>query len=145
MKIQLLQGRDTIDEEMQDHGYAGPCLERVTAVHDTFGATTNVYFADASAAEAARVLTGWDRWDDNALEMTRVEDCIQVRPLMGAVVSVPSFYGDWEVQEDDFAGLGTAPRNMAEDVAMRADWARLKAGKPLGDIVAQAYRAATGR
>ena len=44
MYIQLLHGRKTVDEELEDWGYDGPCLGPIEWMHITYNNTLNIQF-----------------------------------------------------------------------------------------------------
>jgi hypothetical protein len=92
-KIQPLHGRTNPDQDMNEMGYSGPVIRDVKAIHATYQTHFNVYFRSAEAAQAAQVLTGWEWWDTNALEMRFLDDLLIVDG---------EYYGDWEIQEDNF-------------------------------------------
>ena len=52
-----------------------------------------MHFVDAAAAKEALRLTGWETWDDNALTMRWVDDCVAIKGPDG----VEMFYGDWGI------------------------------------------------
>ena len=46
MYVQLLHGRKTVDEELDDWGYDGPCLGPIEWMHITYNNTLNIKFCD---------------------------------------------------------------------------------------------------
>ena len=91
MELYLHHGRKTTDEAMDDWGHDGPRLHGVKGIHQTYGCPSNVFFLDRSAMIEAKRLTGWEKWDDNALTMRWKDDCVHVRNPDGS----EAFFGDW--------------------------------------------------
>lgn len=87
-------GTDWNGEEKNDWGFTGPRLSGCIGTHCTYG-NMNVWFKDSKAAKEAHKVTGWNFFDDRALEMPTREDCVAARvphPDGGFIVA---FFGDW--------------------------------------------------
>lgn len=91
--LQLLHGRKTMTEKMDDWGFNGPRLGGVSYFHVTYGLTMTAGFADKTAYEAAQVATGWDSWDEG-------DFCLEVPLADGCIKTKDGFFGDWEFQAE---------------------------------------------
>jgi hypothetical protein len=94
MELYLHHGRDKPDQTMNDWGPNGPRLQGVVGIHQTYGNPANVFFESPQACETARLLTGWENFEDKALTMAWEDDLIRVLPP-GAPAAV--YYGDWGI------------------------------------------------
>jgi hypothetical protein len=92
MELYLSHGRKTPDEQLSDWGDNGPRLQGCIGLHQTYGHEANVYFTDNAAMLAAKALTGWEEWDDNALTMRWHEDMVHTQ-----CNGVSMYYGDWGI------------------------------------------------
>lgn len=90
MKLKLLHGRTTPDEELDDWGFDGPTLEGVSYVHSAYTMFT-VGFQTVELAEKAQELTGWRLFDSKVLQMQFEGEMVKTKQ---------GFFGDFEVQED---------------------------------------------
>lgn len=86
MELYLHHGRKTADEELEDWGFDGPRLQGVTGIHVTYLTHYSVHFESAEACATAQALTGWDRWDVNALRMLFEDDLVKTKD---------GLFGDW--------------------------------------------------
>lgn len=91
MELYLKHGRKNLLDEMNDWGPEGPRLQGVKGIHQTYGTPANVFFDTPAASQEAQRLTGWHRWEDDALTMVWKEDCIAVKGPDGDEM----FFGDW--------------------------------------------------
>jgi hypothetical protein len=105
MRLLLIHGRKTADEEMNGWGFDGGWIEGIEAVHYTYG-TPNIFFVSNEAAQAAHARTGWEFWDDNALRPKIVDGMIHL--AHGCDDGREAYFGDWEYQTDADAKGGAA-------------------------------------
>lgn len=92
LELYTHHGRTTPDESLNDWGPNGPRLRGVAGFHETYRTTTVVYFESAEACEAARLATGWQEWDENALEMQFADDLLFVPAIPEGEAR---YFGDW--------------------------------------------------
>lgn len=92
----LIHGRHDPDEDMQDWGFNGPRLHGVEALHVVYQTSFILHFTDSASADKAHAQTGWEFWDDNALELQFHQDMLKVHPI--ACDGPMAYYGDWELQ-----------------------------------------------
>jgi len=93
LRLTTMHGRLNPEQDMEDWGFNGPIIECIIASHSTYG-HMNLFFASIEAAQKAHELTGWEWFDDNALEMRFEGDMLLLRPKDAP----PAWYGDWELQ-----------------------------------------------
>lgn len=93
MQLALLHGRSDPAQNLEDWGPDGPKLQDVIWVHGTYMTQINVAFTTLEAADAAATLTGWQKMDDNVLQLQLQDDL---------VVANGMFYGDWELQGEGY-------------------------------------------
>lgn len=92
-------GSDEEGKEIDDWGFEGPRLKDCIGFHCTYGADGhfNVFFKDANAAETAQRLTGWSKWDDNALTAEYFRDGSLLR-IYNRLLGRVEFFGDWGIK-----------------------------------------------
>lgn len=90
MDLILLHGRETSDQEMDDLGFVGPTLHGVHSLQQRYRATTTVKFLNGACADTARLLTGWQVWDENVLEVAWRNELVEICDEAGRM----RFYGD---------------------------------------------------
>lgn len=85
--------------DVDDWGFEGPRLKGVVGIHCTYGVQGhwNLYFESNSAANAARLLTGWRMWDDNALTVAFNDDNSMVK-IRAAGEDMDHYFGDWGIK-----------------------------------------------
>lgn len=94
MKLLMIHGRKEPDQVLDDWGEPGPILRGVIWVHVTYLTTYTVGFKDRMAMQKAKLITGWEIWDDLTLEMRFKGDLLSIH---GAEHHV-KYFGDWEIQ-----------------------------------------------
>lgn len=92
MKLILIHGRKTPDEELTDWGFVGPVLKDIKYVHGTYLTHIMVGFNSVQAARKAQKITGWESFDQTVLEVQLHDDLIKTRD---------GFFGDFELVEND--------------------------------------------
>lgn len=87
--LHLFHGRDTVEEDMEDWGYAGPTIGPLRYVHMTYG--NDIKFA-CTRDIAQRFFTEAEVYD---FEPYEVEGRIVL--IEGLIPLKGKFYGDWSV------------------------------------------------
>lgn len=100
MKMKLYHGRNDPAESLDNWGFDGPTLIDIEYMHWTYNATLTLGFKTEAAAKDAQTLTGWKFWDETTLEIEQHDDMIRT---IGRNGSPHSYYGDYEISEDDCA------------------------------------------
>lgn len=90
---------DTEGNEVDGWGFDGPRLPGVIGFHCTYGAEGhwNLWFESNAARDAARALTGWEVWEDNALTVTFNSDNSMVR-IWNPARNRFEYFGDWGIK-----------------------------------------------
>lgn len=107
MDFYMLHGRlsaeggptDTDGVEIDDWGFDGPRLAGVNGFHCTYGIDGywNLFFTDPEAADAAAALTGWEKWEDNALTVAFSPDNDLVQ-IHNPTTDRAEYFGDWGIK-----------------------------------------------
>lgn len=81
---------------VDDWGFDGPRIKGVVGFHSTYGTEGywNLYFKSEMAAEVAKRITGWERWDDHALTVDFSPDGSLVR-MWDRRWKRYHYFGDW--------------------------------------------------
>lgn len=96
MQLALFHGRRDATADMDgETGFDGPRLEGVTAVHFVYMGIIRVHFETAAHARSARSATGWERWDENTLQIELHDDLVSTVDRKGR-----AYYGDWSLLGD---------------------------------------------
>ena len=91
MKMLLIHGRESLEQDMEDWGYSGETLFNIDCVHFTYGEMI-VWFKTLEACEIAQKQTGWTLGHSgSALIMQFEGDCLK---------TIEGFFGDYELQDD---------------------------------------------
>lgn len=107
MRLITLHGRRDPNETMEDWGFNGPIIENIVAVHYTYGSPV-VYFLSVKDKLIAQEATGWEEWDEDALEMPMHRGMLYLIDDEGE-----AFFGDWEFQRRGGHVLPNEPRGKS--------------------------------
>ena len=91
MKLTLFHGRYHPDEYMNDWGFEGPTLEGIISIHGTYTAHLKIFFKNHKSYIEAQQLTGWHKWDENALEARYDSE------MLITLTNPPVWYGDFSI------------------------------------------------
>lgn len=91
MKLQLIHGRKTPDEQLNDWGFNGTPITGIEYIHHTYNTTVTVGFKSLEDCQKAKFITGWQNWASCVLEMDFHEDMVQ---------STEGYFGDYELSEE---------------------------------------------
>lgn len=84
---------------VDDWGFDGPRLSGVIGFHCTYGTSGhwNLYFESKEATDVAQGITGWERWDEDALtvDFSPDNDMVCIRDL---TYNRPHYFGDWGIK-----------------------------------------------
>jgi len=96
LQLRLFHGRADPDEDMDDWGFDGPIIRDIVAIHFTYMSDVNVFFASPGACLMAYYATGWERFDDVALNMKFYDGLVRLEHSDNTL----EYYGDWEIQPE---------------------------------------------
>ena len=104
LNLYIQHGRRHPTEALADWGENGPILPNCIGIHSIYG-STYAYFATAYDAKIASRLTGWDFYEDCALEMEFHDGLLIAKFQDGEL----GYFGDW----------GIEPMKYFEDVSLK--------------------------
>ncbi len=70
-------------------------IKGVVCIEQIYKGITRVYFIDKEHTDADFLRTGWDKWDDNCLEIGFREDHVKI---LGENDDYPRYFTDWHIE-----------------------------------------------
>lgn len=104
LELYLIHGRLDPSEDMSDWGFDGPRLTGVVGVASTYG-SMRIVFKDEDAADAAQLITGWDRFEYDQLTVRYLQDMVSIANYSGVgndgkpFTNREALFGDWGIQK----------------------------------------------
>ena len=111
MNLYFQHGRRFPDQELKDWGENGPILPNCIGVHSIYGELC-AYFASRFDMHVAQKLTGWERADDNALQMKFSKEFVIAKFMDGET----GYFGDWGLAPMTYFNQGILAVNYDDEI-----------------------------
>lgn len=90
MKLRLIHGRKSPNEELHDWGFDGPIIKNISSLTGTYG-EMYAHFENEQHLLKAHNQTGWKYFGDYALIVRTFEDLLQ---------TIDGYFGDWDLSQN---------------------------------------------